>query len=125
MLYESVNNLYVSDESGILAKKKTNEKSNTKTIQTQINWEAENGNLPARRAEPIAADAGIADLQRKAGYDANIDNRITNIERILNSSGVINGEGIYLWSTHKEESRKSSPRTNNKTIFRLCHRRRI
>ena len=109
MLYESVNNLYVSDESGILAKKKLDGKRQRLSIQTQSNWEAENGNIPARRNKDFSADPGVTDLQRKAGYDQTIDNRMTNIERILNSSGVINGEGIYLWSTHKEESSKSSP----------------
>ena len=62
----------------------------------QINWEAENGNVPARRNKDFSADPGVTDLQRKAGYDQTIDNRITNVEHILSNQGAINFMGSPL-----------------------------
>ncbi|MDD3230277.1 MAG: JAB domain-containing protein [Oscillospiraceae bacterium] len=80
-------NLSVSEKRSKIAKNKRNEKGKHTAIQTQINWEEEVGDLPARRDEAIDSDPSTGDVQRAANYEPAIDDRVTNMERALSNQG--------------------------------------
>ncbi len=56
------------------------ERNKETAAQLQINWEAESGNVPARRDQTIASSAATSVLQRKAGYDPDINTGIMGSE---------------------------------------------
>lgn len=64
--------------------------------QLRINWDENVGNVPAKRNEGFASDVKTKEVQKKAGYDATIDNRLTAMERVLTNQGVINFVGEPL-----------------------------
>jgi hypothetical protein len=92
----SDNNLVVNEKGATLAKNKPNEKRKQKAINLQINWDEENGDVSAKRDEAFGADPETRDVQRKAGYDPAIDNRITNMERLLINRGHLDFVGNPL-----------------------------
>jgi hypothetical protein len=92
----TTNDLVVNERGATLSKNKPNEKRKQKAINLQINWDEENGDVSAKRDEAFGADPETRDVQRKAGYDPAIDNRITNMERLLINRGHLDFVGNPL-----------------------------
>ena len=56
----------VNEENSILSKSKKRGGKHSPTVQTQINWEAEVGNVPARRNKSISSDTAIREVQEES-----------------------------------------------------------
>lgn len=59
------------------------------TVQMQLNWDADNGkDVPAIRDKAIDSDTDYTNIQRPAGYEEGIDNRITYLDRQTNHRAI-------------------------------------
>lgn len=72
------------------------ERNKETAAQLQINWEAESGNVPARRDKAIASSAATSVLQRKAGYDPDISTGVSYVERLITNRGHVTFMGDML-----------------------------